>query len=267
MKQSFDANRVLYPYVPLLGCFLGPVLYFLTSRALPSWSDVLVCGMAFFLFDNLGVQLGVHKHLSHRAFATAPWIRRTLAFLSVLSGQGSPLVWVAVHTGSHHPHYDTEKDIHSPRQGLWYAFLAWYWRCDTSLINFALAKEYLKDKVLVFIHRHHTWILLTYWALLWGGLGARALVFMGLLPAALSIVMAGFVNAQMHSSGVVSQLCFQKYQNHSGDTTFNSWWLGLVTMGLGLHNNHHKNPSTAYYDEKWFEVDLSRFVIPLIRRK
>ncbi len=265
--MSFDPNRVLYPAVPLAIIFGIPVIYFLTSWHTFVVTDLLIWAFCFFVFDNLGVQIGVHKHLCHRSFDTPLFWRRSLAFLSVLSGQGSPLVWVAVHMGSHHPHSDTEKDVHGPSKGLWFAFLAWYWRCDKSLINMGVAREYLRDKVLVSIHRHHTLILLGWWVLLFVVGKWNLLVFAGLLPAASSIVLAGFVNAFMHTRGSVSRVLFLKYQNHPGDSTYNSIWLGLLTMGLGLHNNHHKSPGAPFYQERWYEWDLSTFFIPVIRKK
>ena len=75
------------------------------------------------------------------------------------------------------------------------------------------------------------------------------------------------VNAFMHKNRSWYDSLFFKYQNHNGDTTYNSVWLGMLTMGLGLHNNHHHNPSTTDYAEKWYEVDLSRFVVPILRKR
>ncbi len=245
--------------------FSVPVVYFLLGNT-GSVFHLIMFFISFFLFDNLGVQIGVHKHLCHRSFETSTFWRRSLALLSVLSGQGSPLVWVAVHVGSHHPYYDTEKDIHGPSKGLWFAFLAWYWKCDKSLINMSVARDYLRDKWLVFIHRHHTLILLGWWVFLLIAGGIDLLVFAGFLPAAVSVVLAGFVNAFMHSKGSLSRLLFQKYQNHPGDSTYNSVWLGIVTMGLGLHNNHHDQPQSPYYHQRWYEWDPSRIIIPLIQK-
>jgi fatty-acid desaturase len=261
-SQPRDSNRILYPWIVVLPAFfLLPVYFILTGVHFP-W--ILASLLAFFCFDNLGVQIGVHKLLCHRSFQTSVGIRRTLAVLSVFSGQGSPLVWVAVHTGNHHPHADSAKDLHSPIHGWFYAFIAWYWRCDTSLINFRYCREYLRDKGLVFVHRYHAWILLAYWvALLTAGI--RPFIYLGLMPAAMSVTLAGFVNAGMHSRGGLLGKLFMKYQNYEGDSTFNSVWLGALTMGLGLHNNHHQSPSRLYYDLKWYEVDFSRWIIPLIK--
>ncbi len=263
MGRNLDPNRILYPRLPLLMIFFGAPFLFLSFGAL--LSGALLSLGCFFLFDSLGVQIGVHKHLCHRSFSTRTSIRRALAFLSVLSGQGSPLVWVAVHVGSHHPHSDSDKDIHSPSRGVWFAFLAWYWAGDLRLINLKHSRDYFRDGFLVFCHRHHTLILLSYWLGLYLAGGAFLLLYAGLLPAGLSVILAGFVNAFLHSEGVVSRFAFQKYKNFPAQVGYNSVWMGILTMGLGFHNNHHADPGNCYNDLLWYEWDPSRLIVPLIR--
>ena len=261
-RKKPDLNRILYPFLPLALCVLLPLVF--VSRLEMSVSWIVSSFSAFVLFDNFGIQIGVHKLMSHRAFRASRLTTRILALLSIFSGQGSPLVWVAIHAGNHHKYYDGPRDIHSPIHGKFFAFIAWYWRCDTSKISFLPAKEYLKDPVLVFLHRHHLLILVSYWAVLLLP-GINYLFYLGIVPAIMSISLAGFVNAFMHSDGAVSRVFFLKYKNFSGDTTYNSWWLGLLTMGLGLHNNHHQKPNSAVYSQRWFEIDLSRYVIPILK--
>lgn len=264
-KRLPNLNSLLYPWAALIPIFVLMPIHFLITRNFDG-TLFLLSFIAFFLFDSLGIQLGVHKQMSHRSFEVKPVIRRFLAFLSVLSGQGSPIVWVAIHMNSHHPHYDTAKDIHSPIHGRFYAFLSWIWRCDPSKIKFRGVTEYSRDPWLLFLHQNHAAILISYWLIL-SFFGLDFLVYLGLVPAFLSMTLTGFVNSNMHSSGFFNKLTFQSYQNYSGDKTYNSIWLGLLTMGLGLHNNHHKNPKSKYYDEQWYEFDPSRLVIPLIEKR
>ncbi len=208
--------------------------------------------------------------MAHRSFEASNGVRRLLAFLSVLSGQGSPLFWVAVHMGSHHPHADTEKDIHSPRLGRFYAFLGWYWKIDPALVNFAPARRYLSDRFLLFLHRNHPAVLLCFWLTLLAFYPVyqfKPLIYLGLLPAAVSVSLVGVVNSFMHRRGFLSRGLFLKYQNHQDGSTYNSVVLGILTMGLGLHNNHHQAPHEPFYDQRWYEIDLSRWIIPLISKR
>jgi stearoyl-CoA desaturase (delta-9 desaturase) len=263
-NRKWDLNRIFYPFLPISLILSG--FAWLAWQRQWSWGWGSLGLLAFFIFDNLGVQLGVHKLMSHRSWQASPFVTRLLAFFAVLSGQGSPLVWVAIHSGIHHKVYDQPQDLHSPIHGKFYAFISWYWRCDTSKINFLNAKEFLRDKMLVFLHDNHLVILMCYWLML-GLWREEAFIYLGLLPAALSITFAGFVNSFLHSTGPITKIIFMKYQNFPSDSTYNSWWLGLVTMGLGLHNNHHHLTQGPYYETRWFEFDPSRLFIPILRSR
>ena len=84
-----------------------------------------------YLLTAVGVTVGFHRMLTHRAFQTYPWIERTFAVLGSLSVQGSVLDWVADHR-KHHAHTDIEGDPHSPHvghghgfSGFWHAHAGW----------------------------------------------------------------------------------------------------------------------------------------------
>ncbi len=83
-----------------------------------------------YLLTAVGVTVGFHRLLTHRAFQTYPWLERTFAVLGSLSVQGSVMDWVADHR-KHHAHTDEEGDPHSPHvghgsglRGLWHAHTA-----------------------------------------------------------------------------------------------------------------------------------------------
>jgi len=41
------------------------------------------------------------------------------------------------------------------------------------------------------------------------------------------------------------------------DDSRNNPWLTLVTLGEGLHNNHHYSPGSANFGRRWFELDVT----------
>jgi fatty-acid desaturase len=45
------------------------------------------------------------------------------------------------------------------------------------------------------------------------------------------------------------------------DGSRNLWWVGLLAFGEGWHNNHHAFPFSARHGLRWFEVDLTWYVI------
>ena len=47
------------------------------------------------------------------------------------------------------------------------------------------------------------------------------------------------------------------------DTSRNNFWLALITMGEGWHNNHHYYQLSARQGFFWWEVDVSYYVLKL----
>src|SRR5204863_5961843 len=84
-----------------------------------------------YLLSGLGVTVGFHRLLTHRAFETYRPLKYLLAVLGSLSVQGSVIHWVADHR-KHHAHTDEEGDPHSPHvghgaglRGLLHAHMGW----------------------------------------------------------------------------------------------------------------------------------------------
>jgi stearoyl-CoA desaturase (Delta-9 desaturase) len=45
------------------------------------------------------------------------------------------------------------------------------------------------------------------------------------------------------------------------DVSRNNWVVAILGLGEGWHNNHHAFPTSAYHGLRWWEFDLSRYVI------
>ena len=50
------------------------------------------------------------------------------------------------------------------------------------------------------------------------------------------------------------------------DESRNVWWLGLLTLGEGWHNNHHARPAAAVHGWRWYQIDISGYAIRLMAR-
>jgi stearoyl-CoA desaturase (delta-9 desaturase) len=60
---------------------------------------------------------------------------------------------------------------------------------------------------------------------------------------------------------------FWGYQTFpSNDKSRNNWWVALLAFGEGWHNNHHVHPRSARMGLAWFEVDVTYWVIRLLKR-
>ncbi|MCX5941349.1 MAG: fatty acid desaturase, partial [Cyanobium sp. LacPavin_0818_WC50_MAG_67_9] len=72
----------------------------------------------------LGVTIGYHRLLSHRAFRVPQWLERFFATCGALSCQHGPSDWVGLHR-HHHKFSDTEVDHHSSLKGFWWSHMCW----------------------------------------------------------------------------------------------------------------------------------------------
>ena len=56
------------------------------------------------------------------------------------------------------------------------------------------------------------------------------------------------------------------YQNfETGENSRNNWLVGLIAMGEGWHNNHHHDAASATVQMRWWEIDLTYYVIKLLQ--
>jgi stearoyl-CoA desaturase (delta-9 desaturase) len=62
-----------------------------------------------------------------------------------------------------------------------------------------------------------------------------------------------FINSLAHVHGT------QRYV--TGDDSRNNWWLALITLGEGWHNNHHAYQRSTRQGFRWFEIDPTFYVL------
>ena len=82
------------------------------------WNDFvgpldLAIGLVMYLLTILGITIGYHRYLTHRAFATSKPVEYALAILGSMAIEGPVVNWVADHR-KHHAHTDVAGDPHSP---------------------------------------------------------------------------------------------------------------------------------------------------------
>src|SRR5204862_1202958 len=117
-----------------------PFLATLTAIVL-LWNDLvgvsdLAIAAALYLLTAIGITVGFHRLLTHRAFQTFKPLEYAFAVLGSMAVQGPVISWVADHR-KHHAHTDKEGDPHSPHvghgdgvggvlAGLWHAHAGWF---------------------------------------------------------------------------------------------------------------------------------------------
>jgi fatty-acid desaturase len=229
-----------------------------------SWSAVAVAAVIY-LATGFGVTLGYHRLLTHRSFRTPRFVEYILTILGCLSSQGGPLQWVAVHR-AHHQHADGEHDPHSPRDGFWWAHMFWWMPRNPSLDEFPAYRRYVsdlaKDPVQCFLQRFHWAFALVLAVALyglgeaWDGVGLSWVVWGIFVRTAVLYHSTWLVNSATHMWG---------YQNFpTRDRSTNLWWVALVSLGEGWHNNHHAFPRSARHGMRWWELDATYYLLRIL---
>ncbi|MEO1403219.1 MAG: acyl-CoA desaturase [Cyanobacteria bacterium J06635_1] len=212
----------------------------------------------------LGIEVGFHRHFSHRSFRAHPWIRAILAALGSMAFQSSVIWWVGIHR-THHKYSDQPLDPHSPTRGMLHAHSGWLFQSANPPRWSRRIKDLLRDPIVRTAHRHYaTYVIL--------GLVIPAVVVGGLTQS-WDGALGGFLWGGLVRIGVVNHLIWsinsichrhgnRPYQ--SRDHSCNNHWLALPTLGFSLHNNHHAFPNSAINAHHWWQIDPSGYLILLL---
>jgi fatty-acid desaturase len=213
--------------------------------------------LGYFLYVCLGVSVTFHRNLCHKSYKTHPWITKFFSFLGCMANTGSSIVWVSIHT-KHHLKSDKPGDPHSPRISGWKIFLLDYPVDDD--IKWRM-RDLIVDRYHQFLHRYYFAILAAYSLFLFLIGGWYLVIFFHWVPIVLAAVMSNLLNYAGHKSNWWGG--YRRY-NLSDDSS-NNWIWALPSFGEGWHNNHHRHPKNFSCGEKWWEFDISAWVIRLIR--
>jgi stearoyl-CoA desaturase (delta-9 desaturase) len=72
--------------------------------------------------------------------------------------------------------------------------------------------------------------------------------------------------ALMHGTFAINSLAhvYGSRRYNTADTSRNNWWLALMTLGEGWHNNHHRYMSSARQGFYWWEIDATYYVLKVL---
>lgn len=203
-----------------------------------------------------GITIGYHRLLSHRSFRTFSWIEYILAFIGVLSFQGGPRMWVAIHR-AHHSFTDELGDAHSAKKGFLWSHQLWMWYQAPNGFSIAKYRSWIrdlnKDKFLIFLDKHFLFINLIVCILLFVLLPID--MFLWVVPFR---IVFGWHTTWMVNSIAHGQLPFLKNRISK---PVNSTFVSLFTCGEGLHKNHHDYPSSPSFEKNPEDFDLAYRVL------
>jgi len=234
-----------------------------------TWYGLWLLMVMSWVTGSLGVCLGFHRLLTHSGFETFRPIRWMLALCGTLAGEGPPIMWVSAHR-KHHRFSDQEHDPHSPKDGAWWSHMLWmlprggsqHW----AQLYRTYAPDLMRDRSLRLLDRTFLWWHLAF-AVISFGIGwqvwdlrtAVSLVLWGtFLRLVYMLHVTWAVNSASHMWG------YRTYSTR--DDSRNLWWVGMLAFGEGWHNNHHAFPRVAQHGHRWWEVDMTYWVILLMER-
>jgi stearoyl-CoA desaturase (delta-9 desaturase) len=217
-----------------------------------SWWGVALAAMSYFV-RLFFITAGYHRYFSHRAFKTSRWFQFVLAFGGGTAVQKGALWWAANHR-IHHKHSDEDLDPHSlRRRGFMWSHIGWITSTDHTATEYDKIRDFASYPELRFLNRFH-FVPWTVYGLAWYLAGGLHGFLWGFVVSTVLVWHGTFViNSLAHKIGT------RRYA--TTDDSRNHWFLALVTMGEGWHNNHHHYPSSANQGFFWWEVDLSDYVL------
>jgi stearoyl-CoA desaturase (delta-9 desaturase) len=248
-------DDIMYPdLVPFLTVHAGCIAAIWSGI---TWQSVVICVVLYWL-RMFGVTAGYHRYFSHRAYSTSRVFQFVLAFLAQSTAQKSVLWWAAKHR-YHHLHSDTEQDVHSPgRTGFVYSHVGWIFYRRHDATDLAKIADFAAYPELMWLHRFEVFPAVALGAICvliagWSGL------VIGFLWSTVLLYHATFcINSLAHIRG--------RKRYATGDESRNNWLLALFTMGEGWHNNHHAYQSSARQGFRWWEMDLTYYVLLALSR-
>jgi stearoyl-CoA desaturase (delta-9 desaturase) len=250
---AVDHDDILYPgTVPFVLAHLACLGAIWTG--VPRGAVALAVGL--YVVRMVAITAGYHRYFSHRSFRTSRLGQFLLALVAQTAAQRGVLWWAAKHR-HHHRHSDTELDVHSPRQrGFWYAHLGWIFRPQHHDTDYELVADLARYPELRWLDRHQYAPAVALAVAIWLAAGWPGLV-VGFFWSTVALYHGSFmINSLAHVHGT------QRYV--TGDDSRNNFWLALVTMGEGWHNNHHAYQRSTRQGFRWWEVDVTFYVLTVL---
>jgi stearoyl-CoA desaturase (Delta-9 desaturase) len=269
LHRNVNIAAVVIPFLAFLTAI--PLLW----NALVGPADLAIF-LGMYLVTALGITVGFHRMLTHRAFETYRPVKYAIAVIGTMAVQGDVIKWVADHR-RHHAHTDEEGDPHSPHvghgsglmgilRGLYHAHFGWLFTSQGSSRR-KYAPDLMEDRGMRIISRLEIPLvaatLLIPFGLGYALTGTLAGGLTGFLWGGL--VRVFFVH---HVTWSINSVChfFGRRRFDVEDESTNVAWLAVPSLGESWHHNHHAFPRSAVHGMRWWEIDLSGLVIRAMQR-
>ncbi len=222
-----------------------------------------------YLLRMFAITAFYHRYFSHRVFRTTRLFQFVMAFTGCTAAQRGPMWWAAQHR-HHHAHSDEESDIHSPRQrGVLWSHMLWFTTRGAFNTPIKYVRDWRQFPELRVLERWN-WVPTVVLAVSMYALGSwLSSAYPSLGTSATQMLVWGFVVSTVvlyHATYTINSLAhrFGRRRFETRDDSRNNFWLALLTLGEGWHNNHHHYPTAARQGFYWWEIDLSYYGLVLL---
>ncbi len=272
LKRQQKVHAILLMIiVPTIGSIAAVLVAIYSGISLVEISLLLM----MYFFTSLGITLGYHRLFAHRSFQTSTACKVILGILGSMSCQGPLIYWVSSHR-RHHNYSDVPGDPHSPFidrnqplswwHGLYHSHMGWTYGHELTS-PFVFSKDLVRDFMLVKVNKYYyAWVVL--------GLfipTVLGVMFLGSWMGGLKgFLWGGLLRMFLvhHSSWTIGSIAhlYGRSPFKSQDKSKNNIWIALPTLGEGWHNNHHAFPSSAFHGLRWWQIDITGWVIHLLNQ-
>jgi stearoyl-CoA desaturase (delta-9 desaturase) len=256
--DRIDWVRVL-PFIGLHLACLGVIWVGFSWFAF--WTALSLYGVRMFAITGF-----YHRYFSHRSFKTSRTIQFIFAVIGASAVQRGPLWWAAHHR-HHHRTADTIEDLHSPvTHSFLRSHMGWFLTRAGFGTNWKAIPDLARFPELRWLDRYDV-VVPVFLAVGLYGLGAWLKVAHPMLgTSGPQLLVWGFFISTIflfHAAVTINSLAhrFGSRRYATRDNSRNNFWLAVLTFGEGWHNNHHFFPGSARQGFRWWEVDLTFYVL------
>jgi len=253
--------------LPFILIHLSCLLVFITGFSWTAFASMLV--LYFVRLFSIGAFY--HRYFSHKTYKTNRCWQFIFALIAASSAQRGPLWW-ASHHRQHHLCADEVQDVHSPvHHGFWWSHLGWFLSKKNYHYNPARIADFSKFPELVFLDHYDVLAPALLFISLWIAGFLLQLYAPGLRTSPGQMVVWGFcisTVALFHTTVTINSLShiFGRKRFATPDNSRNNWFLALLTLGEGWHNNHHHYPASSRQGFMWWELDITYYLLKLLEK-
>ena len=167
---------------------------------------------------------------------------------------------------------DTEHDPHSPQHaGFIWSHIGWFFSSEAFSTNYKAVSDLAKFPELVWLNRYDIiapFILLISLYVCGEYLYSHA---PEMQTSGIQLVVWGFFISTVgvfHATSSINSLSHQwgSRDFDTPDQSRNNFFLALITLGEGWHNNHHFYPNSVRQGFRWWQIDVTFYMLWLLSK-